>query len=267
MVRVLTALVLIVLALYLIWLAPLPVFIAGALVFGGLCYWEFGNIAVAQAVERPGLLGFLIGLLVIVFPESALLGCVLLLFLQLSLNLRLPELRSILPATSGLFTGAVYAFAPWHFAVELRRINPHLLFFALALNWVGDSAAYYAGRRFGKHKLAPRVSPGKSWEGSVASAFASLVFGILYLQVLFPRMFNGSTGEGAAFSLLSTAVMSLAGNVAGQVGDLAESSMKRGAGLKDSGNLLPGHGGILDRMDSSLFTLPAIYAIYSAWPK
>jgi phosphatidate cytidylyltransferase len=60
--------------------------------------------------------------------------------------------------------------------------------------------------------------------------------------------------------------MSLAGNVAGQLGDLAESSMKRGAGLKDSGNLLPGHGGILDRMDSSMFTLPVIYAIYTAWP-
>ncbi|MFL6416317.1 MAG: phosphatidate cytidylyltransferase [Bryobacteraceae bacterium] len=254
MARLLTALALIVLALYLVWLAPAPVFLAAALVFGSLCYWEFGNIAVAHGIERPGIVGFLIGLCIVVFPRQAFLSSILLLLLQLTLCLRLSNLRSILPGAAAVFAGAMYAFSPWHFASELRNVSHHLLFFALALNWVGDSAAYYVGRQFGRHKLALRISPGKSWEGAAASAVASILFGIIYLHQSIPSL-----------SVLFVCIMSLAGNIGGQVGDLAESSMKRGAGLKDSGNLLPGHGGILDRMDSSMFTLPIIYAIYSIW--
>ncbi len=266
MVRLLTALALIILALYLIWLTPSPVFVAAALAFGCMCYWEFGNIAVAHGIERPGLVGFLIGLCIVVFPRQAFLGCALLLLLQLALYLRLPDLRHILPAAAALFMGAVYAFAPWHFAAQLRDVSPHLLFFALALNWVGDSAAYYAGRRFGKHKLAPRISPGKSWEGAVASVAGSLLFGIVYLYEVIPRLSTTYVTCMPSVSLLFVCTLSVAGNVAGQLGDLAESSMKRGAGLKDSGNLLPGHGGFLDRLDSSMFALPVIYAIYRAWP-
>jgi phosphatidate cytidylyltransferase len=266
MVRLLTALALIVLALYLIWLAPESVFIAAALAFGCFCYWEFGNIALAHNIERPGLIGFLIGICIIVFPQQTFLCCVLLLLMQLALSLRFPDLRKILPAASALFAGAVYAFAPWHFAVELRRVSPHLLFFALALNWIGDSAAYYAGRKFGRHKLAPSVSPGKSWEGAIASCIASLMFGIVYLYQIAPRISTGYVSNMQSLSFLFVCAMSLAGNIGGQVGDLAESSMKRGAGLKDSGNLLPGHGGMLDRMDSSMFSLPIVYAIYNLWP-
>jgi phosphatidate cytidylyltransferase len=266
MVRLLTALALIVLALYLIWLAPLSVFIIAALTFGCLCYWEFGNLAVAHTIRRPGLIGFVIGLCIIVFPQHAFVACALLLLLQLALFLQLSDLRTILPAAAAVLTGAVYAFSPWHFAVELRRVSPHLLFFALALNWIGDSAAYYSGRTFGKHKLAPRISPGKSWEGAIGSAIASCLFGIVYLYFVVPRISTSNIITFPALSLPLVCGLSIAGNVAGQLGDLAESSMKRGAGLKDSGNLLPGHGGILDRMDSSLFTLPVIYAIYTAWP-
>jgi phosphatidate cytidylyltransferase len=266
MARLLTALALIVLALYLIWLAPLSVFIAAALVFGCLCYWEFGNITVAHSIERPGALGFLIGICIIVFPLQAFLACVLVFLLQLALYLRLPDLRDILPAAAALFTGAVYAFSPWHFAVELRRASPHLLFFALALNWVGDSAAFYTGRKIGRHKLALRISPGKSWEGAVASAIGSCLFGILYLYEIVPRLSTSYVSSVPSLSLVFVCLMSAVGNIAGQIGDLAESSMKRGAGLKDSGSLLPGHGGMLDRMDSSMFTLPVIYAIYSSWP-
>jgi phosphatidate cytidylyltransferase len=266
MARLLTALTLIVLALYLIWFAPLSVFIAAALGFGCLCYWEFGNIAVAHTIKRPGLLGFLIGICIIVSPQQAFVACVVFLLLQLAVFLTLSDLRTILPAAAAVIMGAVYAFSPWHFAVELRRVSPHLLFFALALNWIGDSAAYYAGRAFGKHKLAPRISPGKSWEGAVASAIGSCLFGIVYLWLAVPRMSGSSVTSLPNLSLLLVCVLAIAGNIAGQLGDLAESSMKRGAGLKDSGNLLPGHGGILDRMDSSMFTLPIIYCIYTAWP-
>src|SRR5436305_3066025 len=207
MVRLLTALALIVLALYLIWFAPESVFVVAALVFGCLCYWEFGNIALAHSIDRPGLVGFLIGLCIIVVPQQAFLCCVLFLLLQLALSLRVSDLRSILPAVSALFAGAVYAFAPWHFAVDLRRFSPHLLFFALALNWIGDSAAYYAGRKFGRHKLAPAVSPGKSWEGAIASCIASLLFGIVYLYQIVPRISTGYGSEMRSLSLLFVCVM------------------------------------------------------------
>jgi phosphatidate cytidylyltransferase len=120
--------------------------------------------------------------------------------------------------------------------------------YGLALNWVGDIGAYYVGRPFGKHKLAPRVSPKKSWEGSIASVVTSGILGTLYLQRFLPAV---PLGEAIG--------LTVAANVAGQFGDLAESAMKRGARVKDSGGILPGHGGFLDRVDSTLFALPVIY--------
>jgi phosphatidate cytidylyltransferase len=126
------------------------------------------------------------------------------------------------------------------------------LFFALAMNWIGDSAAYYVGRKLGRHRLAPIVSPKKSWEGAIASVLASLLFGLLYLPHLLPEL-----------RIWQIVLMAVLGNIAGQIGDLSESAMKRGAGLKDSGTLLPGHGGMLDRVDSSLFSLPVVSAIYT----
>lgn len=254
--RILTALALIVFALYVIWVAPSSVFLVAAVGVGCLCYWEFGNLVLAHGIRRPGVVGMVIGVFIIVFPPQAFVAASLLLLSQLALSLRMATLRDILPAVGAVLTGAFYSFAPWHFASVLRSASPHLLFFAFALNWVGDSAAFYVGRQLGKHKLAPTISPGKSWEGAAASALASLLFGLVYLRWAVPEL---------SFAL--TCVMSLAGNVAGQTGDLAESAMKRGAGLKDSGNLLPGHGGVLDRLDSSMFSLPMIYLIYEIWNK
>jgi phosphatidate cytidylyltransferase len=94
------------------------------------------------------------------------------------------------------------------------------------------------------------VSPGKSWEGAAASVVTGVVFGLIYL----PLTINGT-------SLLAAGLLALAANVAGQVGDLAESAIKRGAGVKDSGTILPGHGGVLDRVDSTLFALPVLYTL------
>jgi phosphatidate cytidylyltransferase len=127
-----------------------------------------------------------------------------------------------------------------------------MLFFALALNWAGDTVAYYVGRQFGRHKLAPLVSPKKSWEGAIASVAGSILFGVLYLGHFMPSL--------RWWQIIGMAVV---GNVAGQFGDLAESAMKRGAGVKDSGSILPGHGGLLDRVDSTLFALPVIYVLYA----
>jgi phosphatidate cytidylyltransferase len=121
--------------------------------------------------------------------------------------------------------------------------------YGLLLNWVGDIGAYYAGRAFGRHKLAPVVSPKKTWEGAVASVVTSVAVAGAYLTHFVP-------GVSWPVAIALTA----AANAAGQLGDLAESAMKRGAGVKDSGTILPGHGGFLDRVDSTLFALPVVYA-------
>ena len=147
-----------------------------------------------------------------------------------------------------MLLGVVYIFGAWKCAILLRDMSPYWLLFALAINWVGDISAYYVGKNLGLHKLARRISPGKSWEGSIASVVASTAFGVVYLK-RFP----------SDMPIVQMVALSTLANIAGQLGDLAESALKRGAGVKDSGTILPGHGGLLDRVDSTLFTMPAIY--------
>jgi len=249
--RLVTAIALIAVAIYLIFFAPYPIFMGAALLMSLLCYWEYAGLVAHHGIPRPGALGVVAGILILFQPEQTLIGLVLLVAIGLTVSLRFRDLRSILPHIACTFLGALYAFAPWRFSADLRNESVHLLFFALALNWAGDTVAYYVGRNFGKHKLAPLVSPNKSWEGAVASLAGSVLFGLIYLGHFMPRI-----------SLLKVAAMALAANIAGQLGDLAESAIKRGAGVKDSGNILPGHGGMLDRVDSALFALPVVYALY-----
>ena len=257
--RLITGIALIVIAAYLIGWAPQQIFIAAALLMSLLGYWEFAGLVKGHSIPRPGIFGFLAGVFILFWPATPLHGISLLTIISILTvaafitSLRYLNLRDVLPQVACAFLGAFYAFAPWRFAVDLRRQSIHLLFFALALNWAGDSTAYYVGRKFGRHKLAPIVSPKKSWEGALASVFGSVVFGLLYLGHFMPQI-----------AWWNVTLMAVTANVAGQFGDLAESAMKRGAGVKDSGSLLPGHGGILDRVDSSLFALPVIYVLYAA---
>ena len=116
----------------------------------------------------------------------------------------------------------------------------------MAAIWISDTAAYFTGRAFGKHKLAPGISPGKTWEGVAGALVAVFIYALLW---------NAFAGEKARILLLAPLLLALA--VLGIVGDLFESLMKRHAGVKDSGNVLPGHGGILDRIDALTSTLPA----------
>jgi phosphatidate cytidylyltransferase len=246
-----TALALVLVAGYLVGWAPALLFAAASLLMSLLCYWEYSGLVAKHDIPRPGVFGFLAGLVILFFPQLILPGVSILVVCAFVTSLRHDNLRDVLPQVASAFLGAFYAFAPWRFAIDLRSISVHLLFFALALNWVGDSAAYYVGRKFGKHKLAPIVSPGKSWEGAIASVFGAVLFGVLYLGHFFPQI-----------AWWQVALIAVVASAAGQLGDLAESAMKRGAGVKDSGSLLPGHGGILDRVDSSLFALPVVYILY-----
>ena len=122
------------------------------------------------------------------------------------------------------------------------------IFFILVLAFSGDIAAYYVGRGMGRRKLLPEVSPGKTVEGTIGLFAGSIIGCILFRQLFFPIL-----------SVSHTVILGLVGSVAGQLGDLCESALKRTAGVKDSGTLLPGHGGILDRLDCLMFITPFVY--------
>jgi phosphatidate cytidylyltransferase len=249
--RVITGLLLALFGCYIILFSPPLVFRITALAVGTLCYWEYAGLVTAHGIQRPSLLGFAAGfVLLLTTGPVAVLGLSLTLIAALSFELRRDNLREILPQVACEFTGAFYAFLPWHFAELLRMRSVHWLFLALALNWAGDSVAYYAGRALGRHRLAPVVSPKKTWEGAAGAVAGSVAFGLLYMGYFVPSV--------TAWKVI---VVAMLGNIAGQLGDLAESAIKRGAGVKDSGSLLPGHGGVLDRLDSSLFAVPVVYAL------
>jgi len=273
--RVFTALVLFPLVTYVVLWSPLWAVLAVTALVALLCFYEFSGIAGAYQSGRPdprmavseprtsvsGVmgpldpLGYGAGLLILVLPADgqALLTVIAAGLIALSLALRADDLRAGIVRAAFLLLGVVYVFGCWRFAPRLAGQNRYWLLYALVLNWIGDIGAYYVGRALGRHKLAPIVSPGKSWEGSAASLAASLIFGFFFLRWTIPTV-------PPAIALALTA----AANVAGQFGDLCESALKRGAGVKDSGTLLPGHGGWLDRVDSTLFTLPVVHLYVTA---
>ncbi|HEX4770633.1 MAG TPA: phosphatidate cytidylyltransferase [Bryobacteraceae bacterium] len=250
MTRLLTALALLALSFYLVFWASSRVFIGAAVVTGFLCYREYSVIAAGHGIPKPGWLGVAGGVLVLLLPQYTLTSVLLILVVVTTIALRLDNLKEVLGHAAATIFGIFYTFAPWRFAIDLREQSVHLLFFALALNWAGDSSAYYMGRSFGKHRLAPIVSPKKSWEGAAAAVAGSVIFGLLYVGYFVP-----------AVPKWQVVVIAIVANIAGQFGDLVESAIKRGAGLKDSGTMLPGHGGVLDRLDSSLFALPVAYTL------
>ena len=182
-------------------------------------------------------------------PSLGLLG---LAFFVLSVCLGALVLLLRVPIEQGLASlgaityGVPYLALPAASLYHLQQRDPWVLVLLFAIVWLGDTAAYYCGRAWGRRKLAPRVSPNKTWEGAIASlvaaAAAAAVWSLLCLGTL-------------PMSLL---VLAVATSVAAQIGDLVESLIKRGAGVKDSGTLLPGHGGVLDRIDALLFAAPTL---------
>lgn len=246
--RVLTALALIPIVGWVVLAADPMIFLAVLAIVSCLCYREYNDIAAAYGFGAPGIVGYGAGLLLLTMQDIHWLAIVGFAIAVLIMVMREEDLAKALPRAALLLTGVIYIFGCWKCARPLRDLSPHWLMYGLALNWVGDIGAYYIGRPFGKHKLAPRVSPKKSWEGSIASVIFSGVLGTLYLQHFLPAV---PLAEAIGLTVLA--------NAAGQLGDLAESAMKRGANVKDSGGILPGHGGFLDRVDSTLFALPVIY--------
>ena len=228
--RVLTAAVLAPTVLYVVLVGPAWSFFLVVSLVAALCYWEYSVIA---GIPRTEAIAGIIGGSLFFLSEgnAALLLLILLPLLAMAMSLRLRDLANVLPDTAAQTFGLLYIYGAWKTAFLLHSISPYWLTFGLLVNWIGDTGAYYFGRNFGRHKLAPIVSPGKSWEGAAASVITALIFGLFFL----PRF--------VSVTQLAAGLIAVAANVAGQVGDLAESAIKRGAGVKDSGTLLPGHGG------------------------
>jgi phosphatidate cytidylyltransferase len=139
--------------------------------------------------------------------------------------------------------------------VELQARSPWLVLAAMAIVWIADTAAFFAGRKYGRHKLAPLISPGKSWEGAFGGIAAVVVYAVL-LVPLASRAGVRASVDGASIAIWIGFAIALA--ALSIVGDLHESLLKRRAGVKDSGTLLPGHGGILDRTDALLAAMPPV---------
>lgn len=193
--------------------------------------------------------------------------------------LRSADIRTTLPSTASTIFGFIYLALPFTYLLALQA-EPGgwlLLIFLFIVVWSGDIAAYYVGRSLGKHKLAPRISPGKTWEGAIASLVGSVILGAVWVHFStpfflrhWPKWCCGTVSvlypsDIATWMLLKRGsfilVVSVAAitNIFSQLGDLFESAIKRAAEVKDSGALLPGHGGILDRVDAMLFATPVFY--------
>lgn len=149
--------------------------------------------------------------------------------------------------------GWIVLLGAWVAIVELQARSPWLVLAAMAVVWIADTAAYFTGRRFGRRKLAPSISPNKSWEGVFGGAGAVALYAVLLMPFAAYAGYAGAQNAFAAATFVLFVMLLCAVSI---VGDLFESLLKRQAGVKDSGTLLPGHGGILDRIDALLSAMP-----------
>lgn len=204
-------------------------------------------------------------------PMVGLAATVLLAFAALCLGMRRPgedeALRGVLGGAAASVFAIPYIALTLGALVLLRDLHwgPWWLLYLFVVVWSGDIFAYYTGRAIGRHHMAPRISPKKTWEGAVASFVGAIALGTLMFAFQ-PEITAGlanihalARGSLAGPPVWHGIVLSAILNVVAQMGDLAESMLKRGAGVKDSGSLLPGHGGMLDRIDALLFAAPVLW--------
>ena len=276
--RLATAAVLIPVVVVLVWWAPAIILAGIAAVVAILALVEFLNLG-----ERVGLRGFKLWTYfctVLIFyaqfslgriethsfagglsmvrdatggtlsVEAALLififGCVI-----FGLLTKRP-LHEVLPAISIGSAALLFVVLPFSYIVRLDELEPvgrQLVLFTLVLVWAGDMLAYFVGKSLGRVPMAPALSPKKTWEGALGNVLASMI-----VAVLFARWMQTD--------VITLLVIAGVANIAGQAGDLIESAYKRGAAVKDSGGLLPGHGGMLDRIDSLILATPAVWILY-----
>jgi phosphatidate cytidylyltransferase len=276
--RILTAVVLIPIVVALVWWGPPPVLAAIAAGVAILALVEFFDLGerVGLQAYRKWTMACSVGIFYAQFSQGLVetralgqgvslvrnaasgvlsLEAVFLIFvfgcISIGLATRRP-LHEVLPSISISSAGLLFIAVPFSYLVRMNEIVPagrQLVLFTLCLIWAGDMLAYFVGRLLGRLPMAPALSPKKTWEGALGNVIASLLVAVLFARWM----------QIDAVSLLVIAGLA---NIAGQMGDLIESAYKRGAGVKDSGSLLPGHGGILDRIDSLILASPVVWALF-----
>ena len=291
--RVLTAVVLIPLVLLAVFRAPSPVFsvlVAGVAILAAREFVDLVKHYNITPFRMPTYVGVVLlfaamilcsirgvifdaitptiaveSLFYIVFA-AAVFGT----FIYLVVGMLRRDLATSYPAAAASFFAVGYTALPLLLLANLRQqwAGAFLILFLFLVVWTGDTAAYYVGRAIGRHKMAPRISPGKTWEGGVASFVGSIGVGVLvfsYAQPISQALLRAHLIDRWQGYLAPTppiaqiVVLSALLNITAQLGDLVESLLKRGAGVKDSGALLPGHGGMLDRIDALLFAVPVLW--------
>ena len=260
--RILTALVAVPILIYVIGFTP-PLFFTFLVALATiLALEEFFSLVEKSGAETHRAVGHLFSLLLIGSfyqdphnQSSGLLLLVVAMLLFLFLGLKRGEqFRQTLFSSSTTLLGLIYIPTPLGLLVSVRSSaflwggGRWWIFFFLLVVWFGDTGAYYIGRRWGKHKLAPTISPRKTIEGSLGGLLGNTLAAALSKKIFLPT--------APFFHLLA---LSWILGLVSQSGDLVESLMKRGAGVKDSSNLLPGHGGMLDRIDGILFGAPVLF--------
>jgi phosphatidate cytidylyltransferase len=265
--RILTAVLLVPVVIFLIFLSPKQplVFLIGILAVSALAMWEYLGLADAMGAKTPRIVVevFLVVLFAAIFRRPDLTAPViasLSLILFIVCAFRSPVNRVLADTACSVF-GLMYIGLSMAtlYLLSTQENGPSLLLFLFLAVWAGDIAALYIGRAFGRFRLAPTISPNKTWEGSLASVAGSVLITVLLVWIsteLVARSFDWLSYPGPLAHWIILAVLV---NIGAQLGDLVESAIKRGAGVKDSGRLLPGHGGMLDRVDALLLAAPVLW--------
>jgi phosphatidate cytidylyltransferase len=290
--RIATAVVLIPIVLALILRAPVPVVAVFSAVVALLTIREFLKLTESYGVEPMRLLTYVFSALFFllvavnsgnenpsvstaIFIFAAGAAAALAPFIFLTTGMRRTELRSGYPAAAASAFAFTYIALPMAMLVQLRQLpaGAFYLLYLLLVVWAGDIFAYFVGKSMGRHLMAPRISPKKTWEGAAASLVASVGVGWLLFGHA-ERISSALLGWGlitrrdGMFGLETPAMgpvifLTVVVNIAAQLGDLVESLIKRGADVKDSGALLPGHGGMLDRIDALVLAAPVVWYYFN----
>lgn len=291
--RIATAVVLIPLVLLLVLKAPAYLLVLVAAAVALLAIAEFLKLAVHYAGQPLSQSTYVFTGAFFVFIMIASTGATRLMeaasaiygitaavalapFVFLTVAMRRADLRTSYPAAAASTFAFAYIAIPMALLIEIRRQPAGAIWviYTLLAVWAGDIFAYFVGKAIGRHRMSPRISPKKTWEGAIASVGASVLVGAIWFHYA-TRLSEGLLRVGLIDArsgmfgheqppLWPIIALSAVVNLAAQLGDLVESLIKRGAGVKDSGSILPGHGGMLDRIDAMLFAVPIVWA-FRAW--